>query len=204
MVDRFQIALRRQRFQPRFISVSSRRLQNRAVFHVFSSAADRCSSRRLLGQPRDVGLGGSGCWYVFSISLVFLKFLLTSSFAAQSPHSPLLADGHGHPFPRGPTRPHHRPQQHMTTLTCALVTACAMSPCPSRLHPPHRCARVTVLLAPAYPLPVCFLFFFSANFLFAVQSLRSHHHRCRWMRGCPPPRPTTVQPPTAMKMPPRR
>lgn len=148
-VDRFQIAPRCQCLRPRFsvfsafsAAFSSRRLQNRAVFRVFSSAADhRRSLPRLLGQPRDVGL-------------------------AQSLHSTLLADGHGRPFPRGPTRPHYRPRRRMTTLTCPLVTACAMSPCLSRLHPPRRCARVTMLLAPAYPLPVCFLFSFSANFLF--------------------------------------
>ena len=34
-------------------------------------------------------------------------FSLTSSFAAKSPHSPLLANGHGRLLPRGPTRPHY-------------------------------------------------------------------------------------------------
>ncbi len=201
-MDRLQIALSvpSAAFQPFFRLFSG-------VFFTATSESRRLS--RFLVRRRPPFLTTTSgttarCRVGWDIFLFRFFFLLTSSFAAQSPHSTLLADGHGHPFPRGPTRPHHRPQQHMTTLTCALVTACAMSPCPSRLHPPHRCARVTVLLAPAYPLPVCFLFSFSANFLFAVQSLRSHHHRCRWMRGCPPPRPTTVQPPTAMTMPPRR
>jgi hypothetical protein len=78
---------------------SSRRLQNRAVFHVLSSATDHPFSRRLL-RPRKmlhwVYQAGSGvplhrytAGMMFSLFLFF--FWLTSSFAAKPPHS-LLTD----------------------------------------------------------------------------------------------------------------
>ena len=167
MVDRFQIFLLCQHLQPRLSSVfftatsESRRLSRFLVRRrppSFLTATSGTTARRRVGWVRLL--------VMFSHFLFCFFFLLTSSFAAQSLHSTLLADGHGRPFPRGPTRPHYRPRRRMTTLTCPLVTACAMSPCLSRLHLPRRCARVTMLLAPAYPLPVCFLFSFSANFLF--------------------------------------
>jgi hypothetical protein len=97
---------------------------------LFLTATSGTTARRWVGWVRLLV-----CFLIFS-----LFFLLTSSFAAQSPRSPLLADGHGPPFPRGPTSPHYRPRQHMTTLTCPLVTSCAVSPCPSRLHAPRRLA----------------------------------------------------------------
>ena len=89
---------------------SSWRLQNRTVFHVFSStAAGHLSSRRLLGLRKTshqvshwVGQAGSGMllnWYVFSFS--HSSFFASSSFAAKSlhSHSTLPADGHPPPFP---------------------------------------------------------------------------------------------------------
>ena len=85
---------------------SLRRLQNRAVFH-FSHPPptavphgdfwDNCETLGRVGQVAGM----------FSHFLICFFFLLTSSFAAQSPRSPLLADGHGPPFPRGPTSPHY-------------------------------------------------------------------------------------------------
>ena len=140
-------------------------------------------------------------WYVFSF--LFLFFLLTSP---KSPHSTLLANGHGHPLPRGPTRPttDHNvlyPHPHVlcrralarytnhVTILLSFVTPCAMSalplaaartmlPCPLRLHAPrhHACAGL--------PSTRTFSFFF---FLLtpscAVQSPCSHCYLCRWMGG---------------------
>ncbi len=51
-------------------------------------------------------------------------------------------------------------------VTLPLVAVCTMSPCPSWLCILCHCAHITMLLAPAYPLLVCFLFSFSANFFF--------------------------------------
>ena len=74
---------------------SSRRLQNHAVFHVLSSAADHPFSRRLL-RPREtlhwVYQAGSGVpLHRYTAGMMFSHFLiffwLTSSFAAKPPHS---------------------------------------------------------------------------------------------------------------------
>jgi hypothetical protein len=227
MVDRFQIqlALCRQCVQPRFISASWR-LQNCAVFHIFPSATSHLSSHRLLG-PHDTScwVGGSGrstaTAGTFS-HFLFLFFLLTSSFAAKSAHSTLLADGHSHPLPRGPTRPttdhdilyphphmpHHRAlaccTNHVTVLL-GFVTPCAMSalflaaarttlPYPSWLHAPrHRaCAGLPSTCTFSF-------FFFLLTPSFVAQSPHSHYHPCQQMGSRPPPpAPTTAQPLTAM------
>ena len=72
---------------------SSWRLQNCAVFHIFSSTANHLSSQRLLGPcetSRWVGQTGGGvllhCWYVFSFSFLFL---LTSRNLLQPSHHTL-------------------------------------------------------------------------------------------------------------------
>jgi hypothetical protein len=121
--------------------------------------------------------------------------LLTSSFAAQSPHSTLLADTHGRPLPRGPTRSHHQPRRrrHAPTSPCpctrthrvAVLLACCTnhgagpsSPQPPCCRAPHGCThRLTLPFAAAratlpcflHQLTLCsyvFLFLFYANFLF--------------------------------------
>jgi hypothetical protein len=161
-------------------------------------------------------------WYIFSFLILF--FLLTFSFAAKSPHSTLLADGHGHPLPRGPTRPttdrdvlyphphapHRRALAHCmnrVTILLSFVTPCAMSalplaaactmlPCPSWLHVPchHACASLPSTHTFSF-------FFFLLTPSFAVQSPCSHCHLCRWMGGHPPPPvPTMAKPLTMVTM----
>src|SRR5216683_1109648 len=111
------------------------------------------------------------------------------------PHLPLSLHPHA-PHCRAP-RPLHEP------CCWSFITATAMLPCPSQLHaPPHLALRgrmhhVAMLLVPAYPLLVCFLFFFfTLTSFFATQSPRSHR---RWMHSHPPPPgPTTAQLPTTM------
>ena len=172
-----------------------------AAFHpFFSTFSAAFSSRRLRGQPRDVGVG----WVISSF--IFF-FLLTFSFAAaQSPHSTLLADGHGRLFP---SRAHQAPPPTATT---------AMRHDDADMPPRHRMRYVAVPLAAAPTASLCprhrascaglpsayvFFFLFLLPSSFAVQSLRSHHQPCRRMRGRPPPPgPTTVQSPTVTTMPP--
>ena len=48
---------------------------------------------------------------MFSLFLFLFFANFQESFAAKSPHSTFLADGHGRLLPRGPTRPHYRPRQ---------------------------------------------------------------------------------------------
>jgi hypothetical protein len=85
----------------------SQRLQNRVVFHVFSSAVSHLSSQQLLGlreTSRSVGQARSGVllhrWYVFSFLICF--FFANFLFAAQLTPSTLLANRHGPPLPRAP------------------------------------------------------------------------------------------------------
>src|SRR5216683_2680526 len=58
------------------------------------------------------------------------------------------------------------PCHYMRHVAMPLMAVCIMSPCPSWLCILCHCAHITMLLAPAYPLLVCFLFSFSANFFF--------------------------------------
>jgi len=84
---------------------SSRRLQNRAVFHVLSSAADHPFSRRLL-RPREtlhwVYQAGSGVpLHRYTAGMMFSHFLIffLANFLICSQATALLVDGHGRLLP---------------------------------------------------------------------------------------------------------
>ena len=85
---------------------SSHWLQNHAIFHIFPSTASHLSLWQLL-RPYKMSHWVVYCYTgMFSYFLFLFFFLLTSSFAAKSPHTTLLANRHSHHFPLEPTGPH--------------------------------------------------------------------------------------------------
>jgi len=100
VVDRFQIALRRQCFQLRAISIffmatsESCRLSCSLVCHrpPFLAATS--------GTPRDIALGGSGGkWCTTAGMFSHFLFLFFANFLICSQATTLLADGHSHLLP---------------------------------------------------------------------------------------------------------
>ena len=89
---------------------------------------------------------------IFSHFLFLFLFLLTPSFAARSPHSPLLANRHGHLLPRGPTRPTHTPYTATMTLSRTLSMAYASS---TSTRPPSTAS--TASTSPPLVSPSCIL-----------------------------------------------
>ncbi len=132
-------------------------------------------------------------WVIFSFFFFLANFLFYSLVTALYPP-------HQWTRPPLPSRAHQAPPPTTTTPTCPLITTCAMSLCPSRLHPLHRLpprgcthhialpfvAAPTASLCPHHCAsctglpPACVSFFlFLLTSSFVVQSLHSHHQPCR-------------------------
>jgi hypothetical protein len=124
---------------------SSWRLQNHAIFHVFSSTAGHISSRWLLG-PHETSCwvrqarSGVVCFLIFSFFFVFADFLFCSQVTRL--HPPCQQT-----WPPSPLRAHQAPLPTMMTMmmhgnsdmpTPCLVSApaCTTSPCSHLLHEP--------------------------------------------------------------------
>ena len=147
---------------------------------LFLAVARHLAMSSHLHMPRCCAPHPLHCWYVFFLFLsFFLSFLLTSSFAVESPHSTtLLADGHTLSL-EGPPWSHHRPRRRVDgndvwrgqdvmlmrsyiALCLAVARHLAVS---SHLHAPPRRApprRMCHVARPSSP----------------------HAPRCRAPRGC--------------------